>query len=164
MVNFIRSREDYSVKMEEVKPKDILMVGSGLEVLRDIKERLERIEYKLAELDRRIDENMPEKVLTESTFQKEIRSSDDIVSQIVSEIRNLSEVKSATSQLTIVESKKIERIVSLLRHHQQLTSSQLAQIMNMSRTRANEYLKQMENLGIAEPILNGKEKFYRLKN
>jgi len=34
----------------------------------------------------------------------------------------------------------------------------------MSRTRANEYFKQMENMGIVEGVLIGKEKFYQLTN
>jgi len=63
---------------------------------------------------------------------------------------------------TIVERKRMEKIAKVLQQHRQLTSAQLSQVMNLSRTRCNEYFKKLEDMGVVEPVLDGKQKFYRL--
>lgn len=163
----------YSDNNVEIEPHQLIVTGAGLEVLREIKEKIERIESKLNDLERKIHEHIPEKVLTENKFIQEVQLSDNIVERIVSEIRNLSNnIKPATLQeyknsydeddLTIVEKKRIEKITSMLQTNGKLSSLQLAHLMDMSRTRANEYFKQMENMGLVEGILIGKEKYYQL--
>jgi biotin operon repressor len=160
-------------KSMSIEPQHILVAGAGLEVMREIREKIERIELKLNDIERKIHEHIPEKVLTENKFIQEVQLSDNIVERIVSEIRNLSnDIKPATPQeyknshdedgLTIVEKKKIEKITSLLQNNGKLSSLQLAHLLDMSRTRANEYFKHMENMGIVEGVLIGKEKFYQL--
>lgn len=39
---------------------------------------------------------------------------------------------------------------------------ELARHIGLSRTRCNEYFKQMKEMGMVEPVLIGREKFYRL--
>lgn len=73
-------------------------------------------------------------------------------------------IQATKKPLTIVETKKIEEITSLLERHEKLSSSGLSQFMGLSRTRCNEYFKLMESLDLVEPVLFGKEKFYRLKS
>ena len=68
-----------------------------------------------------------------------------------------------TRNLTIVESKRIEDIKSLLGKHGKLTSSELSQLTGLSRTRCNEYFKFMKKLNMVEPFSSGRNKFYRLK-
>jgi len=145
--------------------KQAILVGASLETLRDIKERLDRITFRLNEFERKFDERVPEKTLTESQFKQEVTDSEEIVQKIVSEVRSISRPIIATKEkLTIVESKNIEKIISILREHEKLSSIQLSQIMNLSRTRCNEYFKQMEDLGLAEGMIVGKEKYYKLKD
>jgi DNA-binding transcriptional regulator LsrR (DeoR family) len=67
------------------------------------------------------------------------------------------------NSLTIVETKRIENITSLLKKHEKITSSKLSQLTGLSRTRCNEYFKLMENLGIVKVSIEKKEKFYKLK-
>jgi len=154
-----------------IEPQHILVAGAGLEVMREIREKIDKIEFKLTELERKINENIPEKVLTESKFVEEIQSSEDIVNKIISEVKNLNSnrpmIKIVDNGLdgnkpTIVEKRKIEKIISLLESSGKLSPLQLAHLLGLSRTRANEYLKQMENLGLVEGSLIGKEKYYRL--
>jgi sugar-specific transcriptional regulator TrmB len=160
-------------KTQEIQPQHILVAGAGLEILRDLKEKVDQLQLKLTEIEKKLEERIPEKVLTESKFKEEVQTSEDIVERIVSEVRELAKQKSVIRVLeerlteekpTIVEFKRIEKITELLQKHGKLSSSQLAQLMNLSRTRSNEYLKQMENLGIVEPIIIGREKFYMLKS
>jgi sugar-specific transcriptional regulator TrmB len=158
---------------QEIQPQHILVAGAGLEILRDLKEKVDQLQLKLTEIEKRLEERIPEKVLTESKFKEEVQSSEDIVEKIISEVKELAKQKSVIRVLeerlteekpTLVEFKRMEKITELLQKHGKLSSSQLAQLMNLSRTRSNEYFKQMENLGIVEPIIIGKEKFYMLKS
>ena len=160
-------------KTSDIEPHHILVAGAGLEVMREIKEKVERIELKLCDLERKIHEHIPEKVLTENKFVQEIQGSEDIVEKIVAEIKKLNTetapVKKEENRyngnnenLTIVERKKIEKITNLLQTNGKLSSLQLAHLMDLSRTRANEYLKQMEGMDLVEGILIGKEKYYQL--
>ena len=72
-------------------------------------------------------------------------------------------IQAVKNPLTIVETKRIEKITSLLERHEKLSSSELSQLMGLSRTRCNEYFKLMDSLDLVEPVLSGREKFYRLK-
>ena len=72
-------------------------------------------------------------------------------------------IQAVKNPLTIVETKRIEEITSLLERHKKLTSSELSELTGLSRTRCNEYFKLMEKLGKVEAIFGGREKFYRLK-
>ena len=58
--------------------------------------------------------------------------------------------------------KKKKQILFLLKENK-MTSSQLGEAMNMSRSRANEYLKFMESEGILTSMKKGRKKFYMLK-
>jgi len=132
----------------------------------DFYSEIRNINRKIAQLEKKIDEKIPERVLTEKKFIKEVQDSEYIVDKIISEIKNLLTHKPVSKHengLTIVESRRINKILSILQQHGKMTSFQLSQFMDLSRTRCNEYFKKMENLGMVEPILIGKEKFYRIK-
>jgi response regulator of citrate/malate metabolism len=72
-------------------------------------------------------------------------------------------IKTIEEPLTIVEIKRIKEITSVLEEHKKLTSSELSQMMGLSRTRCNEYFKIMEDLKMVEPFLSRREKYYKLK-
>jgi biotin operon repressor len=146
-------------------PKEAILAGATLELLRDLSARLDRLYLKVDRLERLINERMPEKALSESTFKQEIVDTEDVVNRIVSEIKAATRpIIASKNQLTIVEQRRIEKIMSLLQDQGKLSSSQLSQIMGLSRTRCNEYFKQMEDLGLVEGIEMGKEKYYKLKD
>jgi len=52
----------------------------------------------------------------------------------------------------------------ILRKHGKLTPMQLSKLINLSRTRCNEYLKEMEREGIVKSEIQGRKKFYFLKS
>ncbi|MDI6826511.1 MAG: helix-turn-helix domain-containing protein [Candidatus Aenigmarchaeota archaeon] len=60
--------------------------------------------------------------------------------------------------------RKKKQIIFLLRQKVELAPSELGKILNLSRSRANEYLKEMEKEKIVKGILKGRKKFYRLLN
>jgi len=142
--------------------------GAVLEILRDLKSKVETITLKMTELERKFEERVPGKILSEESFRKEIVDSGNLVQEIIEGVKE--EVKSAANsrpivaskdQLTIVEQRRIEKILGILQEHERLSSPQLATIMNMSRTRCNEYFRQMETMGLVEGVEVGKEKFYK---
>lgn len=63
---------------------------------------------------------------------------------------------------TPVKSKRKEEIVKILKDNKRLTATQLSTITGMSRTRSNEYLKELEKEGSAQGTVINKKKFYRL--
>ena len=145
--------------------KEAVLLGATLEVLRELREKLDDLYLKVDRLEKMINEKIPEKALSESTFKQEIIDSEEVVNRIISEIRAIARpIIASKEKLTIVEQKRIEKIISLLREHGKLSSVQLAQILGLSRTRCNEYFKQMEELGLVEGVEVGKEKYYRLKD
>ena len=148
----------------ELQPRDVLLVGSTLEILREMREKLDNISLRLVDLERKFEERIPEKMLSENKFISEVENGDDIVGKILSEIKEATHpLIAARERLTIVETKRIERIITFCKQHERLNSMQLGQLMGLSRTRCNEYLKKMEVMGLLESELTGKEKYYKLK-
>ena len=128
---------------------------------------LRKLHDKISSLEKKIEERIPDKVLSESRFKQEIQDGDDIVQSIISEIRELFHKKPmipVEQTLTLVERKRMDRIRELLKRHEKLSSTELSQLMNLSRTRCNEYFKKMENLGLVKSTLEKKQKFYKLRH
>jgi response regulator of citrate/malate metabolism len=145
--------------------KESVLFGATLEILRELREKIDKLAIKIERLEKTINDKIPEKALSESTFKQEIVDSEEVVAKILAEIRKATRpIIASKQQLTFVEQRTIEKIISFLQEHGRLSSSQLAQLMQLSRTRCNEYFKLMENLGLVEGIDIGKERYYRLKN
>jgi response regulator of citrate/malate metabolism len=51
----------------------------------------------------------------------------------------------------------------ILQKYKELTSSELSRVIKLSRTRCNEYLKEMENEGILLSKINCRKKLYSLR-
>jgi len=144
--------------------REEILMGASLEVLRELREKVDKLYLKIAELEKKIDERIPEKVVTERVFKEEIVDSEDIVRRITDSIKSITRPLIASkAQLSIVESRRIEKIISLLQEHGKLSSVQLSRMIGLSRTRCNEYFKKMEQLGLVEGVMVGKEKYYKLK-
>ena len=149
---------------------ETLMIDA-LRMLADIQTRLAALQERIDTVERTLSERLPPDILTERKFAQEVQGSDDIVGQIISKVEELSKAKSVRDILesrvveqkpSPVEAKRMEVITGLLQQHGKISSDDLANLMGLSRTRCNEYFKRMEEIGIVEPVLVGKEKFYRL--
>lgn len=142
--------------------------GAALELLRDVKGRMEALASKVADLERKFDERVPEKALSEQAFRQEVVDSGNLAQEIIAGVKdeiqaaaNAHPIVAARDQMTIVEQKRIEKVLAILQEHGRLSSPQLATLMNLSRTRCNEYFRQMEEMGLVEGVEVGKEKFYK---
>jgi len=167
---FFRSERDFRDKDFEKKRLLSARLDDTLKMLRDINERLVEMQERIDTIERVLGERLPPDILTERTFREEVQSGDEIIGEIISRVEDLSKSKSIRGiieerleqKLSGVESRRIEAITGLLQQHGKLSSVELARQIGLSRTRCNEYFKQMEELGIVEPVLIGREKFYRL--
>jgi len=62
-----------------------------------------------------------------------------------------------------VSSKTKEAIKMILQKYGELTPFQLSKLIKLSRTRCNEYLKELEREGIAESRIESRKKYYKLR-
>jgi biotin operon repressor len=59
---------------------------------------------------------------------------------------------------------KVKEMMNLLiQQHGSLSAPQLSDMMNLSRTRCSEYLKELEQNGVLASELNCRKKFYRIR-
>ena len=89
MLELLRKQKEDDKSVVEVTPRDVLFVGSAIEILRDLKEKVDRIDFRLRELERKFDERISEKVLSESKFLHDTAGSEDIVNRIVTEVKKV---------------------------------------------------------------------------
>lgn len=59
--------------------------------------------------------------------------------------------------------KTIEAIKLILDKHGNMTSSELSKLIKLSRTRCNEYLREMEDIGILVSKVNSRKKIYGIR-
>ena len=59
--------------------------------------------------------------------------------------------------------KTIEAIKLILDKHGHMTSMELSKLIKLSRTRCNEYLREMEDLGILVSKVNSRKKIYGIR-
>lgn len=83
--------------------------------------------------------------------------------ELIKRIENL-EQKFEETQLpeSPRKSKIKDQITALLEEHKKLSSSQLSKLLGLSRTRCNEYFRDLTKEGITEGILIDRNKFYKL--
>jgi DNA-binding Lrp family transcriptional regulator len=62
-----------------------------------------------------------------------------------------------------VTSKTKEAIKMILQKYGELTPLQLSRLIKLSRTRCNEYLKEMEKEGVAISRVESRKKYYKLR-
>ena len=110
MLDLLRKQKEDDKPIIEVTPRDVLFVGSAIEILREMKEKVDRIDFRLRELERKFDERVSEKVLSESKFVQDTSGSEDIVNKIITEVKKVARpLIPHKEKITIVESKRIER-------------------------------------------------------
>lgn len=97
---------------------------------------------------------------------EKVRNLNRKIDTINSRIKAFEEVASTNGleikpQTMTVKTK--DAIKLILQKHHELTSSELSRIIKLSRTRCNEYLKEMENEGILTSKINCRKKLYSLR-
>jgi hypothetical protein len=122
--------------IKEGKPTRDAIESAPLEV----KEKINGMFDKLFDLDKKI-ENMEEEVVK--------------MKGLLAKAYNLRE--DSVKKIKIKES-----VRSLLEKHGKLNSVQLSKLINLSRTRCNEYFKEMEKEGIARGITKNRQRFYEI--
>jgi response regulator of citrate/malate metabolism len=79
------------------------------------------------------------------------------------DIENTISTEGLAVKSTTISSKMKDGIKLILMKQNAITSDQLSRIMQMSRTRCNEYLKGMETDGILESNTKCRKKYYKLR-
>jgi len=97
---------------------------------------------------------------------EKVRNLNRKIDTIDSKIKAFEEVASTNGleikpQTMTVKTKGAIKLI--LQKHKELTSSELGRIIKLSRTRCNEYLKEMENEGILTSKINCRKKLYSLR-
>lgn len=154
------SVEELSLRIKNLEKKFEVLPENSLNEA--IYPQIEELKERISILEKKIDERIPERVLSESLFKQEAQDGEEFAERLISRLKQIFE-EQPERELTIVEKKRIEEIKSLLKKHKKLSSWELSELTGLSRTRCNEYFKLMENLGMVEAILDGKKKFYVLK-
>lgn len=54
------------------------------------------------------------------------------------------------------------QVLSLLKQHKKLNSCELSRLVGLSRTRCNEYFRELTKEGLTEGVIIDRKKFYRL--
>lgn len=88
------------------------------------------------------------------------------IDEIDSKLRSIEDIISRSGfklQTHAVSSKTSEAIKLILQNHGELTSAELSKLIKLSRTRCNEYLKEMELEGSLASRLDCRKKFYKLR-
>lgn len=94
-----------------------------------------------------------------STADGEFSNQLSELSQKVDKIINILKPKLQDSQKKLKTKKEI---ISILNMQRSITSSQLSKLIGLSRTRCNEYLKEMEKNGIVTGMFVGRKRVYKL--
>jgi predicted transcriptional regulator len=91
------------------------------------------------------------------------RKLDDVYGK-VEELVFLYQSNSREKQPPSVRKVRVKDVISaLLDQHGSLSAPQLCKMLNLSRTRCSEYLKEMEGSGFLDAKLNCRKKFYSVR-
>jgi len=125
--------------------KERLKVQKGEEIKTPwVEQKMEDILFRLRELEKKIEDVKRDRIHEFLDYEKLASRSRTVDGE---SIRTL----------------KVKGIIkSLLGEHKKLTSAQLSKLINLSRTRCNEYLIDMERKGIVKGTTIRRQKFYEL--
>jgi DNA-binding transcriptional regulator GbsR (MarR family) len=88
---------------------------------------------------------------------------DDRLSEIIKRLEKLEKMTRLEEQEDGFRKNKIKnRILSILQEKKRLTSSQMSEILGLSRTRCSEYFRELMFEGKVESMLVDRQKFYKL--
>jgi biotin operon repressor len=123
-------------------------------------------------------EDEEKKILEESVKQLDVRYAgiaielerlkklNEKIDRIEAKLKGLDDIVSSggmSLQPRTISVKTKEAIKLILQKYGKVTPSQLSKLIKLSRTRCNEYLKDMENEGIAISMIDCRKKFYSIR-
>jgi len=115
------------------------------ENIEDIKEKLNVIFSKLTDLDRKLE------ILDKDKISK---LADDITYKL----------DKSKNKPDGVRKKKVKNMIyALINEHDRLTAMDLSKMLNLSRTRCSEYLKELERAGILTAVTNCRKRYYEIR-
>ncbi len=88
------------------------------------------------------------------------------IDKIESKLKGLDDIVSAggmSLQPRTISVKTKEAIRLILQKYGKVTASELSKLIKLSRTRCNEYLKEMEEEGLLFSLIDSRKKFYSLR-
>jgi response regulator of citrate/malate metabolism len=149
MMNFLKSRKMDQEKLDSVSELEKIR---EIEKEKSVNQRLESIifqKFKEAGLEDKINE---------------MNSRLEEVAGKMDELMFLYQSNSRGKTNPSVRKLKVKEIVNLLiQQHGMLSAPQLSDMMNLSRTRCSEYLKEMELNGVLVSELKCRKKFYQIR-
>jgi Mn-dependent DtxR family transcriptional regulator len=165
------SKKEKKIEKEIDTRMDAARLEDTIEMLKIINDRMIELHERIDTIERILSERLPQGILTEQAFKEEVETSEDIIEKIMEKVDDLNTAKSVRQVLednlddkpSPVEAKRMEKILGLLQKHGKLSSTDLSKHTGLSRTRCNEYFKQMEEMGLVESFLKGREKLYKIK-
>lgn len=106
-----------------------------------LEQKLEDLLFKMAEMDKKI-EALRHDRMKEFVEMREYNVNEDTESIRKVKVKNM--------------------VKSLLGEHGKLTSSEMSKLLNLSRTRCSEYLKELERKGLAKGVKVRRKVYYEL--
>jgi biotin operon repressor len=129
----------------------VYLFDSKKDEQKSIETLLKQLDLRYAQLAIEIEnlKNLNKKI---DRIEAKLRGIDDVISE-----------SGITLQRRTVSVKTKEAIRMILQKYREITPSQLSRLIKLSRTRCNEYLKQMEDDGMAISRTLSRKKFYSLR-
>jgi DNA-binding Lrp family transcriptional regulator len=129
----------------------VFLFDSKKDEQKSIETLLKQLDLRYAQLAIEIEslKNLNQKI---DRMESKLRGIDDVISE-----------SGITLQRRTVSVKTKEAIRMILQKYREITPSQLSKLIKLSRTRCNEYLKQMEDDGMAISRTLSRKKFYSLR-
>ncbi|NIO22631.1 MAG: winged helix-turn-helix transcriptional regulator [Candidatus Aenigmarchaeota archaeon] len=149
MLKFLRDRKVGKGKKDYFHELSIIAKEEREKVLRERIREIVLEEFENSGIKKRIDD-----------VSNSVKDVDKKLEILKSSLVPLSRSKSDT----IRKIKMKRMIIELLTKHKRLTSSDLSNYLNLSRTRCSEYLTELERDGVANGVLISRQKFYELNN
>lgn len=97
---------------------------------------------------------------------EKLRNLSEKIDKIEAKLKGLDDIVSSggmSLQPRTISVKTKEAIRLMLQKYGKVTPSQLSKLIKLSRTRCNEYLKEMENEGLALSSVECRKKFYSFR-
>jgi len=104
----------------------------------------------------------PNSIAATTTDTKDVRLSSAQVEDLLKRIEKIEGLMGETEDDGIRKGKIKDEVIGLLQQHKKLTSSQLSQLINLSRTRCSEYFRELTKEGRTEGIIINRQKYYKL--
>ncbi len=152
MFDFFRERENKKRQMDSLlllkrtlERQRAEYPTEAYEEIEGVKQKLDNIFAKLTDLDRKIE-----------------RIDKDKISKLADDISF--KLDKSRNRPDGVRKRKVKNMIyALITEHKRLTAFDLSKMLNMSRTRCSEYLKELERAGILTGVTNCRKRYYEIR-